>query len=351
MLNQINLLGEQIKLRRSLIATLTDEVASLEREERALVREIGQLQKSLEEKKQKYSIAVQGLYNRRSGVDDLLFILSAESVGQSYRRMRYLQEYSGWRKQQAIEIAQQQKELEAKRAALEAKRKDRLALLSERKTEETELQKKEDTQKGLMADLKKKEKSLQSDLKKQQQQARELDRQIQKLIEEEARRAAEARKKEGKKPAKGTYAMDKAEEQLSGSFEKNKGKLPYPVTGSYVIIGRFGRQQQSTYVETINNGIDLQTKPGAEARAVFDGVVSRVFIVPGYNSSVIIRHGNYLTVYTNLSDVYVKAGDAVKTRQAVGKIFTDSANGNMTKMQFQLWKETTKLNPEPWLAR
>jgi septal ring factor EnvC (AmiA/AmiB activator) len=145
--------------------------------------------------------------------------------------------------------------------------------------------------------------------------------------------------------------MDKAEEQLSGSFEKNKGKLPYPVTGSYVIIGRFGRQQQSTYVETINNGIDLQTKPGAEARAVFDGVVSRVFIVPGYNSSVIIRHGNYLTVYTNLSDVYVKAGDAVKTRQAVGKIFTDSANGNMTKMQFQLWKETTKLNPEPWLAR
>jgi septal ring factor EnvC (AmiA/AmiB activator) len=351
MLNQINLLGEQIKLRRSLIATLTDEVASLEREERALVREIGQLQKSLEEKKQKYSIAVQGLYNRRSGVDDLLFILSAESVGQSYRRMRYLQEYSGWRKQQAIEIAQQQKELEAKRAALEAKRKDRLALLGERKTEETELQKKEDTQKGLMADLKKKEKSLQSDLKKQQQQARELDRQIQKLIEEEARRAAEARKKEGKKPAKGTYAMDKAEEQLSGSFEKNKGKLPYPVTGSYVIIGRFGRQQQSTYVETINNGIDLQTKPGAEARAVFDGVVSRVFIVPGYNSSVIIRHGNYLTVYTNLSDVYVKAGDAVKTRQTVGKIFTDSANGNMTKMQFQLWKETTKLNPEPWLAR
>lgn len=348
-LTQLNVLGEQIKMRRSLINTLNNEVTLIDQEQRRITREIAQLQESLEEKKEKYAIAMQGLYNKRSGVDDMLFILSAQSVGQSYRRMRYLQEYSQWRKEQAVAIAEQQRELTLKKADLEKKKRERSNLLSERRSETQELQQKENTQKTMVSELKKKEKSLQAELRKQQQEAREFDRQIQKLIEEEARKAAQ--KKETKAATKGGYAMDKAETALSGSFEKNKGKLPYPINGSYIIVGRFGRQQHSRYVETINNGIDLQTKPGAEARAVFDGVVSRVFIVPGYNSSVIIRHGNYLTVYSNLREVYVKAGDAVKTRQSIGKIFTDSENGNLTKMQFQLWKETTKLNPEPWLAK
>lgn len=348
-LTQLNVLGEQIKMRRSLINTLNNEVTLIDQEQRRITREIAQLQESLEEKKEKYAIAMQGLYSKRSGVDDMLFILSAQSVGQSYRRMRYLQEYSQWRKEQAVAIAEQQRELTLKKADLEKKKRERSNLLSERRTETQELQQKENTQKTMVSELKKKEKSLQAELRKQQQEAREFDRQIQKLIEEEARKAAQ--KKETKAATKGGYAMDKAETALSGSFEKNKGKLPYPINGSYIIVGRFGRQQHSRYVETINNGIDLQTKPGAEARAVFDGVVSRVFIVPGYNSSVIIRHGNYLTVYSNLREVYVKAGDAVKTRQSIGKIFTDSENGNLTKMQFQLWKETTKLNPEPWLAK
>lgn len=348
-LTQLNVLGEQIKMRRSLINTLNNEVTLIDQEQRRITREIAQLQESLEEKKEKYAIAMQGLYSKRSGVDDMLFILSAQSVGQSYRRMRYLQEYSQWRKEQAVAIAEQQRELALKKADLEKKKRERSNLLSERRSETQELQQKENTQKTMVSELKKKEKSLQAELRKQQQEAREFDRQIQKLIEEEARKAAQ--KKETKAATKGGYAMDKAETALSGSFEKNKGKLPYPINGSYIIVGRFGRQQHSRYVETINNGIDLQTKPGAEARAVFDGVVSRVFIVPGYNSSVIIRHGNYLTVYSNLREVYVKAGDTVKTRQSIGKIFTDSENGNLTKMQFQLWKETTKLNPEPWLAK
>jgi Membrane-bound metallopeptidase len=147
--------------------------------------------------------------------------------------------------------------------------------------------------------------------------------------------------------------MDKAETALSGSFAKNKGRLPYPVTGSFSVVGHFGTQQhaQLKYVVTNNSGIDIMARPGAEARAVFDGVVSRVFIVPGYNSSVIIRHGNYLTVYSNLSHVYVKSGDAVNTRQSIGKIFTDTENDNQTRMQFQLWKETSKQNPEAWLRR
>lgn len=103
------------------------------------------------------------------------------------------------------------------------------------------------------------------------------------------------------------------------------------------------------YVRTSNSGIDIQTSPGADARAVFNGEVTRVFVVPGYNNSVIVRHGNYLTVYSNLSQVYVKAGDRVSTRQAIGRIYSDPEDGNSTILHFQLWKEKTKLNPQPWL--
>ncbi|MGL4293397.1 MAG: murein hydrolase activator EnvC family protein [Bacteroidales bacterium] len=348
-LTQLNVLGEEIKMRRSLISTLNQEVSVIDNEQRRISREISQLEAALKEKKEKYAIAIQGIYKRRSGVDDMLFILSAQNVAQSYRRMRYLQEYSSWRKDQALAIGEQQQELEKKQEELRIKRKERTALLQERKGEAEKLQQKENTQKSLVSELNKKQKTLQSELKKQQSQAQNLDRQIQKLIEEEARKAAKS--KDTKAATKGGYAMNKKEAALSGNFEGNKGRLPFPVNGSYLIVGRFGKQQVSRYVETINNGIDIQTKPGGEARAVFDGVVSRVFIVPGYNSSVIIRHGNYLTVYSNLREVYVKAGDNIKTKQLIGKIFTDNENGDLTKMQFQLWKETTKLNPEPWLAK
>ena len=102
-------------------------------------------------------------------------------------------------------------------------------------------------------------------------------------------------------------------------------------------------------MRTSNSGIDIQATPGADARAVFNGVVTRVFVVPGYNNSVIVRHGNYLTVYSNLSQVYVKAGDTVSTRQALGKIYSDPEEGQATILHFQLWKEKTKLNPLPWL--
>ena len=150
---------------------------------------------------------------------------------------------------------------------------------------------------------------------------------------------------------KGGYAMTKAEKRLSDDFASNKGRLPYPVSGRHTIVATFGEQQHQElkYVRTNNSGIDIQTSPGADARAVFNGEVTRVFVVPGYNNSVIVRHGNYLTVYSNLSQVYVKAGDKVSTRQAIGKIFTDTEDGNATILHFQLWKEKTKLNPAPWL--
>ena len=142
-----------------------------------------------------------------------------------------------------------------------------------------------------------------------------------------------------------------AERKLSDDFAGNRGRLPSPVAGRYTIVSPFGEQQhqQLKYVRTNNSGIDIQVNPGSDARAVFNGEVTRVFVVPGFNNSVIVRHGNYLTVYSNLSQVYVKAGDRVTTRQAIGKIFSDTEDNNSTILHFQLWKEKTKLNPTPWL--
>ena len=306
----------------------------------------------------------------------MMFVFSSNSLSQSYRRIRYLREYSSWRKKEAEEIKEQQAVLQKKKENLNKTKKAKTALLNERTQAAKDLQVKETSQKNVVADLKKKEKSLKTELAKQRKQADALNRKIEQLIAEEARKAAEearraaeeARKKAGDKTGKsnkgeaseerrsqtqGGYAMTKAERELSGSFEKNKGKLPFPLSGRYMIVGHFGQQQHQElkYVKINNNGIDLQTTPGTSARAVFDGVVTKVFVMPGYNSSVIVRHGNYLTIYSNLSEVYVKPGQKLSIRQPIGKIYSDPEEGNRTVLHFQLWKETTKLNPEPWLDK
>ena len=148
-----------------------------------------------------------------------------------------------------------------------------------------------------------------------------------------------------------SYVLLGSEVLLSKEFESSKGKLPFPLTGNFTIVSSFGehQHQELSYVRTNNNGIDIQTTAGTEACAIFKGVVTRVFVMPGYNNNVIIRHGNFLTVYSNLSNVYVKAGDVVNKNQIIGKIFTDSEKGNETILHFQIWKERTKLNPTAWI--
>lgn len=350
-LNALNLLGTEIKTRRDLIQLLNQEINGIEKEQRRIAAEVSRLSDDLSRKKKNYAKAICGIYAKRSGYDQMMFILSASTLSQSYRRMRYLQEYSAWRKHQAAEIVEQQTQLGVKKDELDKVKSSKRDLLSKRENETRDLRVKESKQKEVVSELKKKEKSLKSELAKQQRQASELNRKIEQLIAEEARKAA--KKADSKSTVKGGYAMTKVEKELSDSFEKNRGKLPFPLSGSYIIVGRFGQQQHQElkYVKTNNNGIDLQTKPGTNARAIFNGEVTKVFVVPGYNSSVIIRHGNYLTVYSNLSEVYVKAGEKVTTRQSIGKIYTDSEDGDRTVLHFQIWKETTKINPEVWLDK
>lgn len=368
-LNRLNLLTKQIKSRKQVIGLLNQEIAEIDKQIVESRRTISLLEKDLNLKRSNYGKSVQSMYKRRSSQDKILFILSADNFAQSIRRMRYLREYAGWQKKQAAEIVDKQKEIEEKQKALEKTRLEKQALLGTREEESRKLQSEESNQKKEVQELNKKQKQLKADLKKKKKQADALNRQIEKQIAEEIARAeAKARSAREKNntskkrteggsgeeriaATKGGYAMTKAEKKLSEDFASNKGRLPFPLVGRYTIVSSFGEQQHQElkYVRTNNNGIDIQTTPGTDARAVFKGEVTRVFVVPGYNNSVIVRHGNYLTVYSNLSQVYVKAGDKVDTRQAIGRIFTDTEDGNATILHFQLWKERTKLNPKPWL--
>lgn len=372
-LYRLNLLAQQITSRKKVISILSNEIESLNEEIKKTEKEIKLLEGELGYKKNNYAKSLQKMTFYKNAQDRFLFVLAGEDFAQSYRRLRYLKEYAEWQKNQGKEIISKQEELQKKKKKLDTSKNDKLSLIRAKEKEENNLIQEENIQQKEVKTLAAQEKDLQKELDKKKKQAAELNRQIEKAIAEEIARAnAEAERirkanAEAEKANKteeireirkaetvGGYAMTKEEQQLSSVFANNQGKLPYPLKGSYKIISHFGQQKPAglKYVTLNNNGIDIQTTtPNNEAKSVFNGVVSKVFMVPGYNNSIIIRHGNYLTVYCNLSEVYVKADEKVKTGQALGKIFTDYESGNTTILHFELWKEKIKLNPESWLGR
>lgn len=392
-LKRLSLLSDQITSRKKVISLLTQEVQVMDKELAKMNKSLNNLEKELKDKQQNYAKSARGMYKRRSSQDRLLYILSAEDFAQSIRRIRYLREYADWQVKQGAEIISKRTEIERKQAEMKAVKVEKDRLLNSREAENKNLMVQEEAQKIEVNSISQKKKELQAILAKKQKQARDLDKKIENQIAEEIARAeekarqeqareekrlaalAEQKRKQNSKASnakeketpstavakerteqriaevKGGYAMTQTERKLSGDFANNQGKLPFPVSGKYTIIARFGEQQHQElkYVRTNNSGIDLQVSAGSDACAVFNGEVTRVFIVPGYNNSVIIRHGNYLTVYSNISTLYVKAGDKVTTRQAIGRIYSDTEDNNTTILHFQVWKERTKLNPLHWI--
>lgn len=406
LLSRINLLTEQISSRQRLISLLNDEMSAIAEQEAATEKEIVILTANLKGQQKSYARAVEGIVLRKQSGNKLLFVLSGSSLAESLRRMKYLKDYSQWRDNQITEIKEKQKLLQEKKAALEKSKAEKKALLGNREKEQTNLQKEEQVHKQEVSDASKKQKELQGILQTKQKQADNLNAQIEKLIaqevarqereaqrlaEEQARRErlkreraerAEKAKREAARAAKvppktespkekevspkvETEAPSRETEEvamatptvtaenfkLSSNFAANKGRLPMPVTGSYSIVGRFGTQQNSRWrVTTNSNGIDIQARAGAQARAVFGGEVSRVVAFPGFNNCIIIRHGGYYSFYGNIQQIFVKQGQKISAGQALGTVYTDSDTGN-SQLHFQLWQGTTKLNPEPWLQK
>lgn len=361
----------QIEERKRYILTINSDMDAIDRELVSLERQLNQLQKELKDKKTKYAASVNYLYRNHTIQDKLLFIFSAQTLEQTYRRLRYVREYASYQRMQGEEIQKKQKQINNKRAELTEARKAKENLLKERENEKTTLERQEKEQKALVDSLRKKQRSLQSEINKKRKEANQLNARIDRLIaeeiekarkraEEEARREAAARKKAEKTESPSAtkpkaepleaYTMNKADRELSGSFASNRGKLPVPVTGPYIITSHYGEYTVPGLrgVKLDNKGIDIQAKPGAQARAVFNGKVAAVFQLNGL-FNILVRHGAYISVYCNLSTASVKADDTVKTGQTLGTIFSDGADGGRTVLHFQLRREKEKLNPEPWL--
>lgn len=373
-LNGLAALTGQIEERKRYIVAMNQDVEAIDRELSALQRQLNRLQRDLKEKKNKYEASVQYLYKNRSIEEKLMFIFSAENLAQTYRRLRYVREYATYQRLQGQEIQKKQKQVEDKKKELTQVKAAKENLLKEREQEKSKLEQEEKQQRALVDSLKKKQKGLQNAIAKKRREANELNTRIDRLIaqeiekarrraQEEAKREAAARKKQQKvQTATATYSskvaplesfsMNKADRELSGSFAGNKGRLPMPITGPYMITSHYGQYAVAGLrnVKLDNKGIDIQGKPGAQARAVFDGKVAAVFKLNGL-FNVLVRHGAYISVYCNLSVASVKSGDMVKTRQPLGTIFSDGTDNGRTVLHFQLRKEKEKLNPEPWLDR
>lgn len=367
-LNKLNIINKNINERKSLINHINKEISTLDSEIGKLNGETRKLERELETYKADYANMVREAYINRSVYSKILFILSAETFDQSFRRLRYMQEYSEYRKEQMRKIENTKLEIAKKTEQLAQHKKTQVDIKSQKSVEQQKLISDQKKENSVYSDLKKKEKTLQADLKKQQKIANDLNRKIEALIAEEVRKAEEKRRKEeqarrakepdSKEPAakprttETGYAMTKEEKLISGNFAANSGRLPWPVDRGF-ISGKFGVQAHPTlkYVTTNNKGIYIQTPSKTNARAVFEGVVTQRFSVPGSNNGVIIQHGQYRTVYANLTNIYVRVGQKVDAKQSIGQIYTDPENDNKTELFFQIWKERTILNPESWIAR
>ena len=375
-LNGLAALTGQIEERRRYILSINRDVEAIDRELLSLEKQLGRLQRDLADKKKKYESSVHYLYKNRSIEEKLMFILSADNLAQTYRRMRYVREYATYQRLQGEEVLKKQDEVNRKRTELKQVRTAKEGLLKEREAEKAKLEEQEKQKKTLVANLKKKQRGLQNEISKKRREANQLNARIDRLIAEEIerarKRAAEeerkktaANRKTGKEKsntAAGTkkgntapleaYSMSKADRELSGTFANNRGKLPMPITGPYIITSHYGQYavEGLRNVKLDNKGSDIQGKPGAQARAIFNGKVAAVFQLNGL-FNVLIRHGSYISVYCNLSSASVKQGDEVSTKQTIGPVFSDKADGGRTVLHFQLRREKEKLNPEPWLNR
>lgn len=357
----------QIEERKRYIMIINNDVATMEQELASLQRQLDNLQKELKQIKDSYTASVRYLYRNRTIQDKLMFIFSARTLEQTYRRLRYVKEYAAYQHRLGEDIKQKQMQIQSKQQELTQAKASKEQLLYERQTEKARLEQQEQEQKILLTSLRKKQQSLQNEIARKRKEANRLNTRIDRLIAEEVEKArkqaeAEERRKTAQQKASDnklpdvkpleTYTLSRADRQLSGNFAENRGRLPMPVNAPYIITGHYGPYIVPGLqgVKLDNKGIDIQTRPGAQACAIFNGKVAAVFRLDGL-LNVLVRHGSYISVYCNLSSASVKTDDNVTTGQPLGEIFSDKNDGGRTVLHFQLRRETEKLNPEHWLKR
>ena len=394
-LNALNRITAEIEEKNREIGSLTAISDSLNREIAVIRDSITYYETKHKRLSENYAKAVRAVHSRSSSLDMLLFIFSSDSFKQAVRRYRYIRQFARWREKQSEEIRAARSKLVEKRTQLETALRSKSTAIERLNLANSDLLSRQSRQQTIISNLQGEAATLKRIMAEQQRQAEELDRKLGELIAEEERAAAaraaaeeEQRRKKADsiaaiqatkpetadtkpatKPTKPAakpeakpapakpitkttgYTMNAEERTLSGSFESNKGNLLFPVPGKYRIVKPFGRQKhpELKYVETDNGGIDIEVPGGTTARAVFEGKVTGIFKPDGYNTVVLVRHGNYITVYANLASITVKPGQMVKTGETIGTIFADPDDDNNAILHFEIRKEREKLNPTLWV--
>jgi murein hydrolase activator len=381
-LNQLYLINKKINHREDLIQAIGEEVNGLDGQIRSLSDTIYRLSTTLSNLKSEYARIITSTYNNRNAYSRLMFIFSSKSFNQAYKRLKYLQQYTEYRKAQVLAIQNTQQLLGKKKGEIEQQKSSKLTLKQRQELEKNELALEKTQKDKTLQNLTKQEKNLLRKLKEKEAAVSKLQNAIENLIadeirkanEEKAKKAAAAAKKNAEpakksspektatatgnkpvvKPAPviGNSMSSNAEEvALSNDFSGNKGRLPWPVENG-VIAATFGEHPHPEFKNIVvkNNGIDIAVAPGSKARVVFDGVVTSVMSIANMHFIVIVRHGDFLTVYSNLKEVSVKKGDKIKARQPIGSIYTDPEE-NKTLLHFEIWHGTALQNPGAWIGR
>lgn len=365
---QAALLRQQIQNREKVITNLNSQIIQMEDEQEQNQQEISQLEKRLAYMKADYAQVVYNAYRNRRLMDKVTFILAADDFSQMFRRLRYYTIFSRNVREQSERIIKTTEELTKKNEELVVLRNDKLNTLSSKEQEIKHLESDRRKKTQNAEKLKKESKKLNEELKKQQQQRKNIEAAIQKAVKEEIARANAERKKNAKASSgkssgssssgststspksSTTISLTPEEKTLNASFINNKGKLPWPVAKG-AKVSDFGSYPHPDVpsVQIENHGIDIMVEAGTPARAVFEGVVTGVMNIMG-TTVVMIRHGEYLTVYQNLSSANVKKGDKVSTKQTIGTV-AKSTSSNTYELHFEVWKNDRYVNPNEWLAR
>ena len=388
-LSELQTLNQKIEARNKLIRTMDRQIRSIDREVANKAKAIETLEARVDSLKSDYADLIKLAQRQQKPRDQILFILSSKSFAQAAKRMQYFKDMAAYREQQVQQIAIAQETLAREREALIAKKAEKIQVQTAQEGEKIALQADAQIQEVTVQNLQSKESTLKKDIDKKQREAQQLEQQIKRIIAEEMRKAKERAERSsleneakelglisGKdfsartsnkalkqlidkaREAKGmdvrddgpSFAMTPEARALANNFASNKGALPWPVERG-IITGKFGKHPHPIVKGVIvdNPHIEITTEESAIVRSVFEGEVSSVVPIPGANVMVLVRHGNYFTVYSNLINVKVKAGDVVSLKEPIGTAFTDEEGKTM--VQLGIWKDADIQDPNPWLAK
>ena len=344
-LTQVEDLQVKLNVRLELIKVTNEQANLLTTRISINERNISTNRLELRNLKDEYANLIQKSYESKSLQNRLMFLFSSESFLQAYKRVQYLKQYASYRRKQGKAIANKTKLLQELNQTLNNEKAEKILLIEENRLVQQQIEKDAQDQKSLIKTLERKQTSLASQISKKEKQQKAIDREINRLIREAI---AASNKALGKKRKK-TFQLTPEAKLIADNFKANKGRLPWPLEKGVVVQG-FGRQRHPVVKTTTiqSNGVILATEPLAQVRAVFEGEVMSVIVIKGSNPSVLIRHGNFITLYTNLAKLYVTKGEKVNAKQAIGEVFTNQQTGK-TQFQFGIFNNVDALNPKEWV--